>query len=98
MKHPHWNSPEFVEQRVLPVLLAFALGVLAWDEVVDRRQADVLAAAQAKAVQARKAATQAQDLAGLYATACGPLLSLPVQSTPEIDLAAEALAMKGVQP
>ena len=98
MKHPHWNTPEFVEQRVLPALLAFALGVLAWDEVVDRRRAAAVETAQAKAAQARKAATQAQDLAALYGQACGPLLSWPVQSTPEIDVAASALAMKGVQP
>lgn len=88
----HWTSAEFVEGRVIPLLAAFALGVILANQADERRSADRLVQAHRAAQEARQEAKHQARLAGLYATACGPLLSLPVESTPELIASASVAA------
>ena len=84
----HWSSAEFVESRVLPILCAFGLGVVLANQAEERRSTDRLSQANRATQQALQEAKHQMRLANLYAEACGPLLSMPVESTPELIAAA----------
>lgn len=75
-----WPAVEIVEWVLLPLLAAFVAGF------VLAQQADELRLAQADAAvaKARQAVQRAQANLDLYYSACTPLLSWPVESTPEI--------------
>lgn len=78
-----WGAPAAAE-RVLPLLVCFAGGVVIGLTAADQRADDELYAAEARAVLAKRRQIAAENLAGQYAAACGQRLSWPVESTPEI--------------
>lgn len=61
------NSTEFCERRVMPLVLAFACGVLAMKFVVEHREAH----AEALAAGAMDLADRAVDVVHIYREACG---------------------------
>lgn len=67
-------STQFVEQRVLPLVLAFAAGVLVMDVAQDRRESDLVAIAE-----------HAVAVAERYHDACGPVW--PPEDVPAADVA-----------
>ena len=78
MKALAWMlDPTFVSQRVLPVVYAFAVGVVVALNAQDRATAAALH-------KARQRADVAERRLLLTLTACEPLLSLPPESTPEL--------------
>jgi len=81
-------SANVFEQRVLPVIAAFAAGVVIAQWRQDAYVGELLAQEHARVDLAHHTARNAQRVADLYASACGPLLSWPVESTPEL-IAAE---------
>lgn len=87
-----WSSAEFVESRVLPVLMAFGLGVVLAQWADQHRLVERLAEANKQTRAAVREARHQAKVAELYAIACGPLLSLPLESTPELIAAAPAEA------
>ena len=76
-----WSSAQWIEHHVLPVVCAFALGILVMQIAQDRKDQRQDAAELA---QARASAQRAINLAQRYAEACDPLLSLPVEAAPMI--------------
>lgn len=80
---------DWCERRLLPLVLAFAAGVVLGLVADDRRAADELHAAQARTAQAQRRQAAAEHLAAQYAATCGPRLSWPIGSTPEIIPAAQ---------
>lgn len=83
-----WGNADWVERHVLPLVLAFAAGTLLGLVSQDQHLVDQRDEAHAVAVRARRIATEANNVARRWEAACTPLLSLPVESTPEIIPAA----------
>lgn len=86
-----WTSAEFVERRVLPLVLAFAAGVLVMGFASDARYADALHQAEQNEEQARQiaqravsAAEQAQRLTAEYQRVCAEATDMPLDSIPTI--------------
>lgn len=80
---PHWASAEFVEQRVLPMLLCLVVGITlgaAIDAVQWRQERDA----------AQRAAAGARAELASWRNACQPLLTLPPQAAPLVFPASDA--------
>lgn len=83
------------DSLLLPIVMAFAAGMLLGLVCQDQRLMDERDEARAAAWQALRRASAAQHLAGQWAATCGPVMSLPIESTPEIIPAA---GREGAQP
>lgn len=66
------------------MIMVFALGFLVAMLSVEHRDDERLTEALKAVQQARKAVDRAQALAGRYAQVCEPLLSWPIESTPQV--------------
>lgn len=77
-----------VERVLIPLLAAFVAGFITAQTIDEAQQ---IATADAVA-EARAAVRRAQVRLQQYSRACDPLLSWPVQATPEIVPAAGAAA------
>lgn len=77
-------EPGWAESVLLPLVLTFAVGVLLGLACQDRRLLDERDEARAAALQAQRRAAAAHHLAGQWAAACSPVMSLPIESMPEV--------------
>ena len=85
------RAAHLVERRLLPLLIVFCAG--GW---LGQRSGEHLAAEQAEAVAlARKEVRAATVSLQQWRQACEPLLSLPLESTPELLLVQDQLPADG---
>jgi hypothetical protein len=75
-----WLSAETVDRLLLPLLAAFVAGFIVAQQCDEVR----LAQADAAVARAMLAVQRTQARLDLFASACTPLLSWPIESTPEI--------------
>lgn len=91
MNRTHRRIAHLVEWRLVPLLLALTVGVMLGQCSDERRLAE-----QAQALkQARADLRVAASVLAQWEYACTPLLSMPVQGTPELLQAAEPGAARG---
>ena len=74
----------FVEHHVLPLIAAFALGVLLTLWGAEQQQAERLDGLQGDLRAARRDLRDTQRALGALDRACTPLLSLPPEAVPEL--------------
>lgn len=74
------STARFVETVVLPLLVAFGIGLIVGQWSEEKRTAQ----AQAAVKQARRAVARIEADLGQWRQACEPLLTLPVHSSPMV--------------
>lgn len=78
------DSGHFVEYHLLPLLAAFVLGWLITDWRAEAVQAERVGVLLMQVHSARAELATSQRHLALYDAVCAPLLSLPIESTPEL--------------